>query len=101
MPPICIATICYARKGRGKRRVPVWQRVAAEGMFDMVDEQSYHEQLDEAASEALTYIRRVITSPGGDKSGLDAAKFLLRLHLTYHTGGDDLVSFEDEDEEEE
>ena len=67
----------------------------------MVDEQSYHEQLDEAALEALTYIRRLIASPGGDRSGLDAAKFLLRLHLTYHTGGEDLVSFEDEDEDDE
>ena len=65
------------------------------------EEQSYHEQLDQAAQEALAFLRLALKAPGGDKASLDAAKFLLRLHLTYHTGVDELVSFDAEDDEEE
>jgi len=67
----------------------------------MIDEDSFHEQLDTAAGESLAYLRAVIADGDYEKSKAQTARFLLQLHLAYHSGSEEIASYDDDEDEDE
>lgn len=62
----------------------------------MADEQAFHDQLDTAASEALTMLTTLMGQQKNNPTfQRDIAQFILRLHLDYHTGVEVLDEQED------
>ena len=66
----------------------------------MMDEDTFHEQLDAAAGESLAYLRAVLADGDWERNKAQTSRFLLQLHLAYHSGSEEIASYDDEDEEE-